>query len=211
MSTPSATTLLLTSGTQETPLLSHPLSAGRVATLDQYALDQTALEAYKALLISMHSDQRHLVRRQPQLEGFLRGGGIIVFSGHIAYPFLPELRRFVATDYREVSDLFVYRAVEHPIWQGVAEQDLTFRKGVAGFYGRGYNPPPPGAIIINTLGPRHLPLDYVYTRPQGGTVLIHAGIDFWNFGLFPSDDTSAARMPAQLLSWIEAQTKGGAA
>lgn len=211
MTAPVATTLLLTFGSHDVPFLRHPLSTGRVTSIDMYDLATTDLSDYKALLLPMHSDQRHLLNRRAQLEDFLRGGGIIVFSGHIAHTFLPELAPFVAVDYRSVSDLRVYRTAEHPIWRGVQEEDLTFRKGVAGFYGRGYNPPPPGAHIINTLGSQGFPLDYVYARAGGGTVLVHAGNDFWNFALFPSDNSSAARMPAQLLSWIETHRAGGAA
>jgi hypothetical protein len=211
MTTAAEPTLLLTFGSQDVSFLRHPLSKGRVASIDMYDLATTALPDYKALLLPMHSDQRHLLGCRAQLEEFLRGGGIIVFSGHIAYAFLPELAPFVAADYRSVSDLRVYRMAEHPIWRGVQEEDLTFRKGVAGFYGRGYNPPPPGAHIINTLGPQGFPLDYLYARAGGGTVLIHAGNDFWNFALFPNDSSSAARMPAQLLNWIETHQAGGAA
>ncbi len=206
-----ATTLLIISGSRGAPFLQHPVSAGRVETIDMYDLDKAALRNYKALLIPMHSDQRHLVKHRARLEAFLSGGGIIIFSGHVAYPFLPELRPFIASDYRSVNDLFIYRAAEHPIWRDVLEEDLTFRKGVAGFYGRGYNPPPPNATIINTLGPKRLPIDYMYVRSSGGTVLVHSGNDFWNFALFPNDITSAARMPGQLLEWIETDMVGDAA
>jgi hypothetical protein len=153
-----AATLLITSGGSSSPFLKHPVSAGRVDTVDIYDLADAPLQKYRALLLPMYSDQRHLFRHGARLEAFLGSGGILIFSGHVAYPFLPELQIFEALPYRQVEDLFVYRAAEHPIWQGVRGEDLTFRKGVAGFYGRGCNPPPPEAVIINTLGPERLPL-----------------------------------------------------
>lgn len=209
MNSQNAATLLVTVGSGHSLFMKHPVSQGRVDTVDMYGLADVALQNYKALLLTMHSDQRYLFQQGSLLEAFLGNGGIIVFSGHVAYPFLPELQPFVAFDHQGVQDLQVNRASEHPIWQDVHEVDLTFRKGVAGFYGRGINPPPPGTTIINTLGSGQLPLDYIYTRPGGGTVLIHSGIDFWTFGLFPKDDTSAAKMAPQLLDWIENDSTGG--
>jgi hypothetical protein len=90
---------------------------------------------------------------------------------------------------------------EHPVFAGVDTDDLSFRKGVAGFYGRGHNPPPAGARVLQRLSsPDGPPLDYVYHRPDGGRVLMHSGNDLW---MYANDETSARRIAPQLLDWIE--------
>lgn len=197
-----ATTLLITCGEAvPSPILTHPATSNRVLGRDIYELKHVALERFSGLLISTHADQRFLQTMQGTLERFLQGGGTLVFCGHLAYPFLPEIAPFVPLSVRSHEDYRVWRVSEHPIFAGVDTEDLTFRKGVAGFYGRGHNPPPPGAQVLQRLSsPEGPPVDYVYHRVGGGRVLVHAGNDIW---MYTADDTSASRIAPQLLGWIE--------
>ena len=197
-----ARTILLTCGeVSPSPLLTHPRTGSRVQGLDIYALDTVELQAYAGVLISTYADQRFLAAVRPKLERFLQSGGTVVFCGHVAYPFLPELAPFVPLTGRSVEDYRVWRVREHPVFAGVQTEDLTFRKGVAGFYGRGYNPPPPHALVLHRLGTvEGAPVDCVYGRPDGGRVLVHAGNDLWGY---VADTTSASRLAPQLLDWIE--------
>lgn len=171
----------------------------QVVALDQYALDVTPLENVTGLLISMHSDQRFLAARADRLESYLRVGGTVVASGHHAYPFLPGVSLFRPSPSGHLRDLEIHREVEHSIWEGVSERDLTFRKGVAGFYGRGWHEPPKGALVIHSLGPRRVPLDILW-RVGAGRALLHGGNDLWQFG--GGSDDSAGRIAPQLLAWI---------
>lgn len=183
------------------PIRTHPVTSSRILGLDIYDLEYVALEHFAGLLISTHADQRFLQTMRGKLERFLQGGGTLVFCGHLAYPFLPELTPFVPLTVRSHEDYRVWRVSEHSIFAGVDTKDLTFRKGVAGFYGRGHNPPPPGARVLQCLSsPDGPPVDYVYYRAGGGRVLVHAGNDIW---MYAGDDTSANRIAPQLLDWIE--------
>lgn len=195
-------TLLLTCGeAMLSPLLTHPCTASRVQGLDIYALQGWNLKDYTGLLIPIHADQRFLMTVRPQLEGFLQNGGTVVICGHIAYPVLSELTPFVPLTRRSVEDYQVRRVSEHPVFAGVTTDDLTFRKDVAGFYGRGHNPAPPHARILHRLGsPDGAPVDYVYDRTDGGRVFVHAGNNLW---MYVADSTSAGRVAPQLLDWIE--------
>lgn len=165
---------------------------------DAQALDPAALRAVRALLLHAHVDQRHLLAHHAALEDWLLAGGTLVVNGHVAYPFLRWLQPFVPQAHPGLDGLRVHRAAPHPVFAGVQEEHLTFRRGVAGFYGRGSNPPFAGARVLHTLGPHGLPLDWVLALPGGGRLLVHAGNDLWSFG----HDT-AARLTPQLLDWID--------
>lgn len=178
--------------------LRRPDVAARVDSVDQYRLRDAAVGDYRALLVSMHLDQRHFADLAPLLSAYLDGGGIIVFNGHLAYPWLPALRPFVPVVQDGLDSLRVHRLADHPVLDGVADDDLTFHRGVAGFYGRGHNPPPPGARALTGLGPRRVPVDWEWRPPGGGRVLMHAGSDLW---MYADDPTSAARIAPQLLDW----------
>jgi hypothetical protein len=100
-------------------------------------------------------------------------------------------------DYR-VEDLVVRRETPHPVWEGVAEDELTFRRGVAGFYGRGWHEPPAGATVIHTIGADRHPVDFVY--PLGaGRVLFHGGNSLWQEAR--ASDTTERIVP-QLIDWL---------
>lgn len=165
----------------------------------QYDLADMDLGPYRALILSMLIDQQTLLERRAQLTAFLDGGGTVVLCGHVAFPVLDGLTPFVPLPRQGVEGLRVHRLAEHPVFDGVTSEDLTFRRGVAGFYGRGYNPPPAGAEVLNGLGPDRAPIDWVWRRPGGGQVFCHSGIDLWVFAV---DPTSAARLTPQLIHWL---------
>lgn len=171
----------------------------RIALLPFYDLERTELPGTRGLLIGLHADQRYLASRRGQLESFLAGGGAIVVCGHVGHPFLAELAPFRPIPGYRLDDLTVNREAEHPVWLGVDPADLSKRRGVAGFYGRGANPPPPGARIVNSLGPGRHPVDFDCRPAVGGRLLVHAGADLW--GYFGAGN-SAGRLMPQLLDWI---------
>jgi len=184
-----------------TILLRSPALGRRVDAIPMHELGRADLSRYRGLLLGLHCDQRHLAARREQLEAYLAGGGTIVFCGHLAYPFVTGMERYrVIPNYR-VDDLRVRKERPHAVWEGVAEDDMTFRRGVAGFYGRGHNPPPAGAEVINTLGPARVPVDWEWRPRAGGRVLVHAGADLW---MYLETEGTAARLAPQLLDWIDA-------
>lgn len=183
-------------------LISRRDLAVPVVGIDIYALRATELSGFCGLLIGTGCDQRELAEQQDKLQAFLAAGKTIVFCGHVAYPFLPGLSEFVPLADFRVKDLRVEKLMRHPVFDGIEPDDLTFRKGVAGFYGRGHNPPPRGAKVLNALGPRRMPVDWLLEYCGGGCLLVHAGNDLWGYG---EGDRSAARLPQQLVQWIAAR------
>jgi hypothetical protein len=178
-------------------------AAGRVRIVPQYGFDDLDLAGVPGLFVGMHADQIHLERRRAALDAFLDGGRAIVWSGHVAREVVTGLARFVALPAPRLDDYRVRPLMPHPVWAGIEPEAMTFRRGVAGFYGRGHNPPPPGAVAVNGLGPVAAPVDWEWRRPGGGRILMHAGNDLWS--LF-DDGALNATVVARLLDWI---TDGG--
>lgn len=164
-----------------------------------YDLDDGCMEGVRAVMICSHVDQRALQSRQTLLQKHFDSGVNMVVNGHVAHPFLDVLQPFVPLPRQSREELQVHRLAEHPVFEGVDAHDLTYRRGVAGFYGRGYNPPPPGARMINGLGTRRLPLDWEYDTAGSGKLLMHAGNDLW---MHATDETSARRILPQLIHWL---------
>ncbi len=155
----------------------------------------------RAILIEAHVDQRALLAHRAVLRTHLDAGGTLVFNGHLVYPVFDDLSTFRVAAGRGVNDLIIEREHAHPVFDGVSCDDLSFRRGVAGFYGRGANPPPPGAVVLHRLRQDGSPLDWVWQRPAGGQIFMHGGNTCW---MYINDATSAARIAPQMLDWIEA-------
>lgn len=194
------TALLLTFGYRDRAMgmfAEHPAAAGRIVRRDLYALDDMSWDGVDALLFSMHADQRYLAERAGRIASFIEAGGTAVVNGQIGYSFLPGVGGYVAAARQSPGGLAVRRVADHPIWAGVSESDLTFRRGVAGFYGRGGHKAPAGAHVIHIVGEHAEPLDFIYSF-GAGRVLVHGGNDLWQYG---GDDTTS-RIAPQLIAWL---------
>lgn len=181
-------------------LLGHNETTSYIEPVGIYDFVGEELKNYDVFLIGTDVDQRMLLEKKRYLDEFLANGKTIVFCGALAYPFLDEVGQFVKMNYTSYKDYKINPVSEHPVWEGVKPKDMMYRKGVAGFYSRGYNPPPQNAKIINTLGSGNHPIDYEYTTKDGGRVLIHSGNNIW---LFINDATTASKMGTNLIQWLK--------
>lgn len=152
----------------------------------------------QVILIDAHCDQRALCHFNQQLEQHLCSGGTVVFNGHLEYPVFSHLNNFQVAAGRGFEDLLIERVSPHPVFHNVRCEDISIRRGVAGFYARGANPAPANAVILHRLIKDHSPVDWVWRRPAGGQIFMHSGNNMW---MYLNDDSSAKYIVPQLISW----------
>lgn len=191
--------------------LAVPELAARVTPIDCYALvdqpdvDQPGrelLDGYAALVIPAMVDQEHLATHAGVIRRYLDGGGVVVFGGHIHRDWLPGASPFVPLESRPRNYEVAWLA-EHPIFAGVDPSDLTYRRGVAGFFARGHHPLPDGAEVLARLATGE-PVTYLDRSSTAGTILVQSSGDLLGYyGL----DSTAARVPGQLLDWISTEAQ----
>lgn len=162
------------------------VKAGTVEVVEQINLDERSFEHRAGVITNMHMDQILFAELQPALERFFSAGGRMAFMGHIVKTFLPELMPFEPLSAPKRASFVLTELADHPIFDGTPREAVETRKGVAGFYGRGHVPPPSGAVPLTGLGPEHLPVDWVWARPGGGELFVHAGNNLWTV----ADDAS---------------------
>jgi hypothetical protein len=195
----------------------HVLLRENVDRIDVYDLPTADLEPYLGLFVPNHVDQEFLLRERAHIRAFLDRGRVLVFNGHLfrdwlpgAQPFVPkglDGTRLVPRGIHESDDYNVRVVTPHPIFAGVAEDDLTWRRGVRGFFARGHHPVPAGAEVLLALQSGE-PIVYVDRVSTRGTILVHGGNDFLGLA---GDSTSAARVAPQLIDWMRQEARARSA
>lgn len=170
--------------------------------IDTYDLPDTDLSRFAGVVVSSQVDQELLYRHRDHVRTFLDAGGVVAFSGHLSREWLPGVGTFEPKDVTGHDDYRVVEARPHPVFAGVEMAALTYQRGVAGFFARGHNPPPEGATVLLRLADGE-PVVFVDRETTDGTQFVHSGNDLIGFG---RRDSTAARVPEQLVDWIRAES-----
>ncbi|MEX2586864.1 MAG: hypothetical protein WD602_02575 [Actinomycetota bacterium] len=184
--------------------LRGPELGGLVERLDCYRMCDVDLRLYAGLVITGTVDQEFLAGNRQIIHEYLDSGGVVVFGGHLHRDWLPGSSPFVPLEGAKLRDYQVVEVADHPVFAGVDPADLTFRRGVAGFFARGHHPPPEGAQVLTRLfnGRPSTYLDQVSTP---GTILVQSTCDL--LGYATGLKSSASRIPRQLVRWILNQSE----
>jgi hypothetical protein len=144
----------------------------RVDRLDCYAIGSLDLARYAGLIVTPNVDQEHLARQHRAIRDYLDRGGVVVFGGHLHRDWLPGAALFVPLANRSLDGYRVVEVADHPIFRGMGTE-LTFRRGVAGFFARGHHPVPPGAEVLTRLFGGE-PATYLDRGSTAGSIVVQA-------------------------------------
>jgi hypothetical protein len=166
-------------GSPPDPVAAH----AAVRVVPQAELGAADLEGAAGLVTGNLLDQNAMLELSPAVEAFLDAGGRWFFNGHMVRPLIAGLEPYQPMQAPKRPDFDQTRLAPHPILDGIEIDKLETNKGVAGFYGRGANPMPEGAVAVTGLRGGTVPVDWLWCRPGGGRVFSHAGNDLGQMGL----------------------------
>lgn len=199
--TPGGRTLLLIHSHYGSPSGLFQLAAdqGVGKVVRERDLTEAHFDEAFGLITTTHLDQIGFARWSDAVQALLKRGGRWFYNGHILRPLIPGLHTYQPIVRARRADLVLTRLHDHPIFEGIEQSSFEENKGVAGFYGRGHNPLPVGAVAINGVGPNRYPLDWEWDVPGGGKMFAHAGNDVGvaMVGVNPTHELVAPR----LLAW----------
>lgn len=167
--------------------------------IDMYDLETTDLTPFKCIVVHDFVDQVHLYRHRALIEQFLNDGKIVIWGGHLTTKWLPGCALFTPKKINAFSDYEISIVKEQPIFDGVLAEELTFTKGVAGFFARGSHTPIPAQAEILTTLPDAATVTYIDRHTTAGTILVHAGRDLFTLR---DQHRTTDRISTQLLQWI---------
>lgn len=172
--------------------------------IDMYDFETTDLSPFKAIVVHDFVDQIHMYNHRHLIEQFLNDGKIVIWGGHLEFEWLPGCPIFTPKDIQAFSDYNISIVQENPIFEGVNPDEMTFNKGVAGFFARGsHTPVPVGAEILLTL-PGDAAITYIDRQTTRGTILAHAGRDLFAQRM---QNKSTDLISEQLLQWVHDEAK----
>lgn len=171
--------------------------------IEQYDFAYADLSKVDVLIIPNFIDQEFLFSQRGKIAGFLAEKKIVVFCGHLFREWLPGCSPFMPKYIRNYRDYEVFPAANSLIFEGVTTEDMTFNKGVAGFFARGYHHAPAGAEILLTFA-NGKSVTYIDRTSTYGTILVHAGRDLLGYA---EENKSTDRIRPQFLAWLEAEVQ----
>ena len=167
--------------------------------VDQYDFEDIELSPFACIVVHDFIDQEFMFRQKERILTFLNEGKIVIFAGHLCKEWLPGCPLFTPKTINSYKDYEISVVKPHPIFEGVDPNELTFNRGVAGFFARGsHSPVPEGAEVLLSL-PENMPVTYIDRKTTKGTILAHAGRDLFAFRM---DNKTTGRISRQLLDWI---------
>ena len=187
------------------PLFGRAAAEGKVRLVRERELTARHFAEASGLITTIHLDQVGFVRHAPSVQALLGRDGRWIFNGHMLRAIVPGLGTYVPLTKPRRTDYALTRLVKHPVFAGIDQRALEENRGVAGFYGRGHNPLPPGATAVNGLGPQLLPIDWDWALPGGGRILSHAGNEFWGSG---DDDATKQLLADRAVAWVSKELAG---
>lgn len=171
-----------------------------IKKIDAYELfaNKNGLNRFSIVIFPYDIDQILLYDNRTQIENFLNSGKIALSFTQTYLEYIPKIPCYTASQ-TPIRDRNIV-TMEHFITKGVKDYDISYRRGVKGFFSRGFIKAPVGADIFlkDSDGECVGYIDEVSTR---GLVVNTAGADLLGFGLFES--STAKRLGLNLLLWIE--------
>ncbi|MFJ5764642.1 hypothetical protein ACIP9C_04740 [Lysinibacillus sp. NPDC093210] len=169
--------------------------------VDQYDFPLVDLDEVDILFIPNFIDQEWLYLQREKIAAFLANKKIVVYCGHLFREWLPGCGLFMPQHIRNFNDYEVFPTEQSGIFEGVLTEDMTFKKGVAGFFARGYHHAPANAEILLTFA-NGKPVTYIDRCSTNGTILVHAGRELLGYA---GENKSTDRIRPQFLAWLETE------
>lgn len=170
-----------------------------ISIIDQYELTAETLKPFNVLIVTDFIDQEYLYEQKDAILQFLNEGKIVVACTHVFRPWLPNVNPFMPKEIRKHSDYEMKTTNTPEFFDGVNMNELAYRKGVSGFYARGYHPAPPydAQILLTFLD--GTPITYVDRTSTKGTIVAHSARDLTSYA---TGENTTKLIASQFKKWL---------
>lgn len=174
-----------------------------IRQVPQYEIKSYDFSEINVIMIPNFSDQENLYMHKDVIETFLNERKIVVFFGHLFRQWLPETPLFMPEKITHFTDYNLYQQNNTSIFKDVKTEDMTFNKGVAGFFARGHYIVDSSCEVHLSFGNGHT-VSYADRTTTAGTIFVHGGrslLDYYEQG------KSTDVLRAQFIDWLITETE----
>lgn len=176
------------------------VASEHITIMDQYDLNAETLSQYNVLVVTDFIDQEYLLEQKSTIENFLNEGKIVVACTHLFRPWLPNVNPFMPKEIRKYSD-YEMQVTETPgFFAGVDMSELAYRRGVSGFYARGFFPAPVKDAEIMLTFLDGTPITYIDRTSTNGTIVAHSARDLTSYA---TGDNTTKLIASQFKVWLQ--------
>lgn len=155
---------------------------------------------FSAVVLPMGIDEVFLARFRDKILHYLDNGGVVVsfMSDYMNLLTSGYVQSLVPIREREVK--FASGMASNAIFEGIREYDINYRRGVKGFFNRGYFESVPKNVEIILEDSEGKCVGYIDRDSTKGIIIATANADLLGFGLF--DNTTARKMGINFLRYL---------
>ncbi|MGE7092890.1 hypothetical protein ACQKII_15830 [Lysinibacillus sp. NPDC048646] len=177
-----------------------------------YDLPYADLRAYAGLIITNLVEEKFLLEQKVLLNQYLQQGGVIFSLTETSLPWLTGVPNWERSPIPLKDREIIIKEPRHPLFTGIDAYDINYRKGVRGFFSRGYfdNIPLHAEVLVTDQS--GAVIIYVDHDSTNGTIFAGAGTDIYR--IFIDEDNTSSKLSMQMLTCIREEyarnkAKGG--
>lgn len=174
-----------------------------IKQVPQYEIGTFDFTEFDVIIVSNFADQENLYMHKNVVEEFLSEGKIVAFFGHLFRAWLPGASLFMPEKIKHFSDYNLYPEKNSAIFNGVLTEDMTFKKGVAGFFARGYYHADENFEIHLKFKSGHI-CSYADRHSTKGVIFVHAGRPLLSYH---SEGKTTDVLRPQFIKWLHNVTE----
>lgn len=165
-----------------------------------YDLPYADLNVYEGIIITNVVEEAFLVEHKALLEQYLAQGGVIFSITETSLVWLPGVGIWKRSPIPLKDREIMITEPVHPIFEGIEPYDINYRKGVRGFFSRGYFKEIPKHAEVLITDQSGVPIIYIDRQSTNGTIIAGAGTDIYR--VFIDEENTSSKLSVQLLAFI---------
>ncbi|MDG0842143.1 hypothetical protein M4L39_01735 [Staphylococcus equorum] len=170
--------------------------------LNVYDLPNTNLNTFDGVIISNHIDEPYLLAHDDILTDYINQGGVIFTLVEKSLPWLNCVSSWERSPIPLKDRALEVKATDNGLFENIKVKDLEYRRGVRGFFSRGYFETVPEQAKVLITDQEQKPIVYV-DRTHKGTIYAGAGTDMYR--IYTYEDNTSNQMGLQMLKAIRTE------
>lgn len=165
-----------------------------------YDLPSVDLTAYAGIIITNHVEEQFLLEHKTILDEYLLHGGVIFSLTEISLPWLANVANWKRSPIPLKDREIMIEQSNCSLFKGIEPYDINYRKGVRGFFSRGYFEKVPAHAEVLITDQSGVPILYVDRHSTNGTIFTGAGTDIYK--VFINEENTSKKLSMQMLDCI---------